>query len=242
MDSLWGLEKRSRKEKIMAVRLQKPRRKGPTTVSFDPEAFLGRIEAGKTTKDCGGKHVVFDQGDKADSVYYLTSGRVKLTVVSARGREAIVGILEEGSFFGEGCLAGQSLRMSTAITLQASVLTRVEKTTMVRVLRQEPEFSSLFIAYLLSRNVRIEEDLVDQLFNSSEKRLARILLLLAHYGKESKPEEVIPKISQETLASMVGTTRSRVSFFMNRFKKMGFIHYNGGMQVNKTLLSVVLRD
>jgi CRP/FNR family transcriptional regulator, cyclic AMP receptor protein len=220
----------------------KPMRKQRSTVPFDPEDFLGQIEAGKTTRDYRGKEVVFDQGDQADSVYYLSSGRVKLTVVSGRGKEAIVGLLEAGSFFGEGCLAGQALRMSTAITLQASVLTRVEKTTMVRVLRQEPEFSSLFIAYLLSRNVRIEEDLVDQLFNSSEKRLARILLLLAHYGKESKPETVIAKVSQEALAAMVGTTRSRVSYFMNRFKKMGFIHYNGGMQVNKTLLSVVLRD
>jgi CRP/FNR family cyclic AMP-dependent transcriptional regulator len=220
----------------------KPARKRPSALSFDPEAFLSRIEAGKTTRDYRSKQVIFDQGDEADSVYYVSSGRVKITVVSARGKEAIVGLLEGGSFFGEGCLAGQALRMSTATTLQSSVLTRVAKATMVRVLRQEPEFSSLFIAHLLSRNVRIEEDLVDQLFNSSEKRLARILLLLAHYGKESKPETVIPKISQEALASMVGTTRSRVSFFMNRFKKMGFIRYNGTMQVNKTLLSVVLRD
>jgi CRP-like cAMP-binding protein len=185
---------------------------------------------------------VFAQGDPGDAVYFVEDGRVQLTVLSTRGKEAIVGVLERGSFFGEGCLAGQALRMATASTLQASSIVRVAKGTMVRVLHKEQEFAELFIAYLLSRNVRIEEDLVDQLFNSSEKRLARILLLLAHFGKEPKAETVIPKISQEALASMVGTTRSRVSFFMNRFKRMGFIQYNGGLQVNSALLSVVLRD
>ena len=211
-------------------------------LAFDPKAFLTRIEQGKTTREYRNKQVVFSQGDPADAVFFIRSGKVKLTVFSTRGKEAVVGVLERGSFFGEGCLAGQPLRMSTASAMQASTVVRVDKSTMVRVLHQEPEFAELFTAYLLSRNVRIEEDLVDQLFNSSEKRLARTLLLLAHFGKESRPETVIPKVSQETLAAMVGTTRSRVSYFMNRFRKLGFIHYNGGLQVNSALLTVVLRD
>jgi CRP/FNR family cyclic AMP-dependent transcriptional regulator len=211
-------------------------------VAFDPKAFLTRIESGKTTRDYRNKQLVFSQGDAADAVFYIQSGKVKLTVVSTRGKEAVIGVMERGSFFGEGCLAGQPLRMATASAIQAASIIRVDRSTMVRMLHQEPEFAELFTAYLLSRNVRIEEDLVDQLFNSSEKRLARILLLLAHFGKESKPESVIPKVSQETLAAMVGTTRSRVSYFMNRFRKMGFIHYNGGLQVHSALLTVVLRD
>lgn len=211
-------------------------------VGFDPKAFLTRIETGKTTREYRSRQLVFSQGDTADAVFYLQSGKVKLTVVSSRGKEAVIGVLERGSFFGEGCLAAQPLRMSTASAIQPSSVVRVSKSTMVRTLRKEPEFSELFIAYLLSRNVRIEEDLVDQLFNSSEKRLARTLLLLAHFGKESRPESVIPKVSQETLAAMVGTTRSRVSFFMNRFRKLGFIHYNGGLQVHSALLTVLLRD
>jgi len=211
-------------------------------LAFDPKAFLTRIEQGKTTREYRNKQVVFSQGDPADAVFFIRSGKVKLTVFSTRGKEAVVGVLERGSFFGEGCLAGQPLRMSTASAIQASNVVRVDKSTMVRVLHQEPEFAELFTAYLLSRNVRIEEDLVDQLFNSSEKRLARILLLLAHFGKEPRPETVIPQISQETLAAMIGTTRSRVSHFMNRFRKMGFIHYNGGLQVHPGLLTVVLRD
>ena len=211
-------------------------------LAFDPKTFLTRIEKGKTTREYRNKQLVFSQGDAADAVFYIQSGKVKLTVVSTRGKEAVIGVLERGSFFGEGCMAGQPLRMATASAIQASSIVRVDRTTMVRLLHQEPEFSELFTAYLLSRNVRIEEDLVDQLFNSSEKRLARILLLLAHFGKESRPESVIPKVSQETLAAMVGTTRSRVSHFMNRFRKMGFIHYNGGLQVHSGLLTVVLRD
>jgi CRP-like cAMP-binding protein len=211
-------------------------------VAFDPNAFLTRIETGKTTREYRNRQLVFSQGDAADAVFYLQSGKVKLTVVSSRGKEAVIGVLERGSFFGEGCLAAQSLRMSTASAIQPSSIVRVGKSTMVRTLHREPEFAELFIAYLLSRNVRIEEDLVDQLFNSSEKRLARTLLLLAQFGKESRPETVIPKVSQETLAAMVGTTRSRVSFFMNRFRKLGFIHYNGGLQVHSALLTVVLRD
>jgi CRP-like cAMP-binding protein len=211
-------------------------------LAFDPKTFLTKIESGKTTRAYKSKQVVFAQGDAADAVFFIQSGRVKLTVVSTRGKEAVIGVLEAGSFFGEGSLAGQPLRMSTASVIQASSIVRVGRSTMVRMLHQEPQFAELFTAYLLSRNVRIEEDLVDQLFNSAEKRLARILLLLAHFGKESRPETVIAPVSQETLAAMVGTTRSRVSHFMNRFREMGFIHYNGGLQVHSALLTVVLRD
>jgi len=212
-------------------------------LSFDAQAFLTRIESGKTTREYRNKQIVFSQGDPADAVFFVESGKVKLTVVSTRGKEAVIGVLERESFFGEGCLAGQPLRMATASAIQGSSVVRVAKSTMVEWLHREPEFAELFTAYLLSRNVRIEEDLVDQLFNSSEKRLARILLLLAHFGKESRPEVVIPKVSQETLAAMVGTTRSRVSYFMNRFRKMGFIEYNaGGLEVHSALLTVVLRD
>ena len=217
-------------------------RKARVAPGFEPGLFLAKVGAGKTVREYRRKAVVFAQGDAADAVYYLESGKVKLTVVSTRGREAVIAILERGTFFGEGCLAGQPLRMSTANAMPAATVVRVDKETTVRLLHQEPEFAELFIAYLLSRNVRIEEDLVDQLFNSSEKRLARILLLLAHFGKDTKPETVVPKVSQETLAAMVGTTRSRVSHFMNRFRKMGFIHYNGGLQVHSGLLTVVLRD
>jgi CRP/FNR family transcriptional regulator, cyclic AMP receptor protein len=212
------------------------------TLAFDPKVLLNKVGTGKSTRSYRTKQLVFAQGDAGDAVFYLQSGKVQLTVVSTRGKEAVIGVLEPGSFFGEGCLAGQPLRMATANAMQATTLVRVAKRTMVRLLHREPEFAEHFIAYLLSRNVRIEEDLVDQLFNSSEKRLARILLLLAHFGKESRPETVIPKISQDTLAGMVGTTRSRVSFFMNRFRKLGFIHYNGGLQVHSALLTVVLRD
>ena len=213
-----------------------------TSLTFDPKALLTRIDNGKTNRDYRSNQVVFAQGDTADAVFYIQTGKVKLTVVSTRGKEAVIGVLERGSFFGEGCLAAQPLRMSTASAIQPTSIVRVSKIAMVRLLHEDPEFAELFIAYLLSRNVRIEEDLVDQLFNSSEKRLARILLLLAHFGKDSRPETVIPKVSQETLAAMVGTTRSRVSYFMNRFRKLGFIHYNGGLQVHSALLTVVLRD
>jgi len=211
-------------------------------LAFDPTVFLTKIDSGKSTREYRSKQIVFAQGDPADAVFFIQTGKVKLTVVSARGKEAVIGVLERGSFFGEGCLAGQLLRMSTASAIQGSSIMRVGKITMVRLLHRDPEFAELFIAHLLSRNARIEEDLVDQLFNSSEKRLARILLLLAHFGKEPRPEFVIPKVSQETLAAMVGTTRARVSYFMNRFRKLGFIEYNGGVQVHSGLLSVVLRD
>jgi CRP/FNR family cyclic AMP-dependent transcriptional regulator len=208
----------------------------------DPHALLAKIEGGKTTRDYRNKEAVFSQGDTADAVFFIQSGKVKLTVVSARGKEAVVGVLERGSFFGEGCLSGQPLRMATASAIQPTSIVRVGRSTMAGMLHRQPEFADVFIAYLLSRNARIEEDLVDQLFNSSEKRLARILLLLAHFGEGSQPQAVIPKVSQETLAAMVGTTRSRVSFFMNRFKRKGFISDDGGLHVNSTLLTVVLRE
>jgi len=211
-------------------------------LTFDPKAFLGKVEKGKTTSEYRNKQVVFSQGDVADAVFFIQTGQVTLTVISARGKEAVIGVLERGSFFGEGCLAGQPIRMATATATDTSRITRVARNVMLRMIHREPEFAEVFITYLLSRNARIEEDLVDQLFNSSEKRLARILLLLAHFGKEPRPEKVLPKVSQETLAAMVGTTRARVSFFMNRFRKLGFIHYNGGLQVHSALLTVVLRD
>ena len=185
---------------------------------------------------------IFSQGDIADAVFYVQTGKVKLTVVSKTGKEATVGILGDGDFFGEGSLAGQALRMGSATALTDCAVLRIDKKAMMEALHREHEFSDMFVAYLLARNIRYEEDLVDQLFNSSEKRLARILLLLAHFGKEGVPETVVPKISQETLAEMVGTTRARVSFFMNRFRKLGFIHYNGGLQVHSSLLNIVLND
>jgi CRP-like cAMP-binding protein len=218
------------------------KKRGPRkAVAFDPQVFLTKVRNARTIRAYRTKQVVFTQGDPADAVFYVQSGRVKLTVLSAHGREAVIALLDPGGFFGEGCLAGQPLRMSTASAIQPTTLIRVPKETMMGLLRREPAFAELFIAYLLSRNVRIEEDLVDQLFNSSEKRLARLLLLLAHFGKDPKLEPVVPKVSQETLAAMIGTTRSRVSYFMNRFRKMGLIHYNGGLHVHRALLTVVLR-
>jgi CRP/FNR family cyclic AMP-dependent transcriptional regulator len=188
------------------------------------------------------KQRIFAQGDTADAVFYVQTGKVTLTVVSQTGKEATIGILGDGHFFGEACLLGQPLRMLTATAMADCAVLRIDKKAMMEALHREHEFSDMFVAYLLARNIRYEEDLVDQLFNSSEKRLARILLLLAHFGKEGTPETVVPKISQEMLAEMVGTTRSRVSFFMNRFRKLGFIHYNGGLQVHSSLLNVVLHD
>ena len=209
---------------------------------FDPKAFLSKADGGKTITEYKGRQIVFSQSDPADSIFYIQKGKIKLTVVSTQGKEAVVAILGEGAFFGEGCLAGQQVRMATAIAMAECTIVRVDKEAAIRVLHDEPAFSELFLSYVLSRNIRIEEDLVDQLFNSSEKRLARVLLLLANYGKESKPEPVIAKISQETLAEIIGTTRSRVSFFMNRFRKLGFIRYNGGLHVHSSLLNVVLHD
>jgi CRP-like cAMP-binding protein len=209
---------------------------------FDAKAFLAKVGAGKTHTDHPKNHQIFAQGDAATAIFYIQKGKVKLTVVSKQGKEAVIALLGEGDFFGEGCLAGQSLRMSTVTTMTESSIVRVEKAATVRILRDEPAFSEMFLRYLLGRNIRIEEDLVDHLFNSSEKRLARVLLLLANFGKEGKPDTVIPKISQETLAEIIGTTRSRVNFFMNKFRKMGFIAYNGHLEVHSSLLNVVLHD
>jgi CRP/FNR family cyclic AMP-dependent transcriptional regulator len=209
---------------------------------FNPKTFLTIVGNGKKILKSRKKQKIFSQGDAADAVFYISGGKVKLTVVSAKGKEAVVAILGRGDFLGEACLAGQQVRMATATCMEDSEIVQVDKKTMIRVLHEKPVFSELFMSYLLSRNIRIEEDLVDQLFNSSEKRLARLLLLLAHFGKEGKPEHITPKISQETLAEMVGTTRSRISFFMNKFRKMGLIDYNGGLQVHSSLLSIVLHD
>ena len=210
---------------------------------FDLKAFLATIGEGRRFVFVPKKQAIFAQGDPSDAVFYIQTGKVKLTVVSNDGKEATIGILSEGDFFGEGCLAAQSRRMGSATALTDAAVLRIEKSAMMRVLHREHTLSDMFVAYLLARHIRYEEDLVDQLFNSSEKRLARILLLLAHFGKEGTPETVVPKIGQETLAEMVGSTRSRVSFFMNRFRKLGFIDYNSeGLQVHSSLLNVVLHD
>src|SRR4051812_35686628 len=209
---------------------------------FDPSMLLAKLDSGHTVRHYRDKQAIFAQGNLADAVLYIQKGRAKITVVSKRGKEAVIAVLQKGDFFGEGCLAAQPLRISTATAMQSLTAIRIDKKMMVGLWQREPEFAEMFIAYLLSRNIRIEEDLVDQLFNSSEKRLARLLLLLAHYGKDSKPETVIPKMSQETLAEMIGTTRSRVSYFMNKFRKLGFIEYNGTLHVHSALLTVILRD
>jgi CRP-like cAMP-binding protein len=214
----------------------------PDQHAFDPQAFLAKIGAGRTIMPCQQQHPIFKQGEASDAVFYIQDGQVKLSVVSAQGKEAVIALLEAEAFFGEGCLAGQPLRMATATALTDCTLMRIEKPAMLRVLHAEPAFSALFMAYLLSRNSRIEADLIDQLFNSSEKRLARVLLLLAHFGKEGKAEPVIPHISQETLAEMIGTTRSRVSFFLNKFRRLGFIDYNGHLRVHSSLLNILLHD
>jgi CRP/FNR family transcriptional regulator, cyclic AMP receptor protein len=210
---------------------------------FDPRQFLATIGEGRKAVAFPKKQTIFAQGDRADAVFYIQAGKVRLTVVSKIGKEATLGILGEGQFFGEGSLAGQTLRMGSATAMTDCELLRIEKKAMMEALHREHEFSDLFVAYLLARNIRYEEDLVDQLFNSSEKRLARLLLLLAHFGKEGAPEAVIPKISQETLADMIGTTRSRVSFFMNRFRELGFLDYGeSGLKVHSSLLNIVLHD
>ena len=229
-------QRKLQQRKLMSPRAAKKSR------NFDPHAFLATIGEGRKLLLIPKKHGIFAQGDTADAVFYLQTGKVKLTVVSNEGKEATIGILGHGYFFGEACLVGQPLRMLTAAAMTDCAILRIDKKAMMEALHREHELSDLFVAYLLARNIRYEEDLVDQLFNSSEKRLARILLLLAHFGKEGKPESVVPKISQEMLAEMIGTTRSRVSFFMNRFRKLGFIHYNGGLQVHSSLLNVVLHD
>jgi CRP-like cAMP-binding protein len=209
---------------------------------FDLKTFLSTIDGGRTIATAPKKHTIFAQGDSANSVFYIQKGRVRLTVLSSSGKEATIGVLNEGDFFGEGCLAGQPLRMCSATAMTDCTVMRIDKKSMMDVIHRERAFSDMFVAYVLTRNIRYEEDLVDQLFNSSEKRLARILLLLAHFGKDGRPEVAIPKISQETLAEMVGTTRGRVNFFMNRFRKLGFVRYNGGLEVHPSLLNVVLHD
>ena len=209
---------------------------------FDPEAFLAKADGGVMISKYRKGQVVFAQGEPADSVFYIREGRVKIAVVSEQGKEAIVAFLKAGDFIGEGCLTGRPRRVSTATAWEDAVITRADKSTMVRLLRDEPNFSELFMAHLLARTLRVEEDLVDQLFNSSEKRLARALLLLANFGKEGKHEPVIAKVSQETLADMIGTTRSRVSHFMNKFRELGYIHYNGDLEVHSSLLDAVLHE
>ncbi|HTV66761.1 MAG TPA: Crp/Fnr family transcriptional regulator [Bryocella sp.] len=214
---------------------------GPTA-AFDPRRFLAKLYAGKAIRPYQRDEIVFSQGAVADAVFWILSGDVKLTVVSHAGKEAVIAILPEGSFFGEGCLAGQPYRMETATAMQHASVVRIAKEAMITLLHQEAEFAAGFTAYLLSRHTRMEQDLLDQLFNSSEKRLARLLLLMAHYGHESEPLPVIAKISHETLAEMIGTTRSRVTFFMNRFRKRGFIDYNHGMHVHHSLLKILLDE
>ena len=209
---------------------------------FDSIVLLSKVGVGKTLVQCRQGENIFTQGDAADAVFYLQSGKVKLTVTSWRGKEAVIALLKPDSFFGEGCLNGQLRRLATASALTDASAMRIAKKEMVRLLRTQPAFAARFLSYLLDRNSRIEEDLVDQLFNSSEKRLARVLLLLANFGKEHTPEPIVPRINQEMLAEMVGTTRSRVSFFMNKFRKLGFIEYNDTLEVHQSLLNVVLRD
>jgi CRP-like cAMP-binding protein len=210
--------------------------------TFNPQTFFNQAGNGKTTLKIPKKQVLFSQGDTTDAVFYVQAGKVKLIVVSPQGKEAVIAILEPGSFFGEGCLAGQLVHLATATAVDDASIVRIDKQSMLRLLLDDRTFSALFLTYMLGRNIRIQEDLVDQLFNSSEKRLARILLLMAHFGKEGRPEVVIPKISQETLAEMIGTTRSRVSFFMTKFKKMGLIHYDSGLHVHSSLFNIVLHD
>ena len=212
------------------------------TANVDAQLFLAKVGQGKTSLVFPKKLTIFSQGDAAEAVFYIEAGKVKLTVVSQQGKEAVIAIVERGAFFGESCLAGQTIRTMTATAVEECNLVRIDKEAMGRVLHEEPAFTELFMGYLLARTIRIEEDLVDHLFNSSEKRLARALLLLAHFGKDGQPETVITKISQETLAEMIGTTRSRVSFFMNKFRKLGFIDYNGEVHVHSSLLNVVLHD
>ncbi len=209
---------------------------------FDPKEFLAQVGGGRTIAKYQKNQKIFSQGEAADSVFYLQKGKVKVTIVSQHGKEAVIAILGKDEFCGEGCLAGQKLRIATASAMTDCEIMRIEKEAIIQALRDQPTFSEMFLAHLLLRTIRVEEDLVDQLFNSSEKRLARALLLLANFGKEGRPETVIAKVSQETLAEMIGTTRSRVSFFMNKFRKLGFIRYNGTIEVHSSLLSVVLSD
>jgi CRP/FNR family cyclic AMP-dependent transcriptional regulator len=210
--------------------------------SFDPQAFLATVGVARTITQCPKDYKIFSQGDPSDAVFYIQEGKVKLKVKSKQDKEAVIAILGTGDFLGEACLIGHTVCLATATTIAPTYILRIEKKEMLRVLHEERRFSDFFLPYMLSRNVRIQEDLVDQLFNSSEQRLARTLLLLAHYGKEGAPETIVPEINQETLAGMVGTTRSRVSFFMNKFKKLGLIDYKDGLRVHKSLLNIALHD
>jgi CRP/FNR family transcriptional regulator, cyclic AMP receptor protein len=214
----------------------------PTKDVFDPQAFLAKVGTGKTVSIYQKDQIVFSQGEVADTIFYIQKGGVKIVVLSDQGKEAVVGILEPGQFFGEGCMNGHALRIGTSTATEESLITAITKSAMIAALHDEPKFSELFVAYLLTRNSRVEDDLIDQLFNSSEKRLARLLLLLAKFGKEGSPTPISPNISQETLAEMIGTTRSRVSFFMNKFRKLGLISYNGKIEVHNSLLDAVLRE
>jgi len=228
--------------KIIRSRAVKSQRKSAQKPAFDAQAFLDSAGVARKVTEFPRNEIIYSQGDPAKDVLYVQKGGVRLSVVNGAGKEAVVAILGPGNFFGEGCLTGQPIRIGTATAVTPTTALVIEKKEMIRVLHSEHAFSDRFITYMLSRNIRIEEDLVDQLFNSSEKRLARTLLLLARYGEEDKPQGLLPKIPQETLAEMVGTTRSRVNFFMNKFRKLGFIKYNGGLQINTSLLSVVLHD
>jgi CRP/FNR family cyclic AMP-dependent transcriptional regulator len=229
-------------EEVTISNNKRSKTKSMKKTEFDAQGFLDSAGVARKVKAFRRAELVYSQGDAAQSVMYLQEGGVKLSVVSESGKEAVVGILGPGDFFGEGCLAGQSIRMGTATTITPSTVLLIEKKEMFKVLHEQHALSDRFITFMLARNIRIEEDLVDQLFNSSEKRLARTLLLLARYGKEDRPHGVLPKVSQEVLAEMIGTTRSRVNFFMNKFRKLGFIKYNGGLQINTSLLSVVLHE
>jgi CRP/FNR family transcriptional regulator, cyclic AMP receptor protein len=226
----------------VVIRGRAPAMKRKAKLPFDPKLFLSKVNGGRRISDYRKDQIVYRQGDPADAVFYIQSGKVKKTVVSEQGKEAVIAILGASDFFGEGCLAGEALRLATVSALTKCVIARISRADITRVIHEEPAFAELFISHLLARNSRVEEDLVDQLFNSSEKRLARTLLLLANFGKESRPEPIIAKVSQETLAEMIGTTRSRVSFFMNKFRKLGLIDYNGDIQIHSSLLNVVLRD
>jgi len=228
--------------RLMPLEVKHLSMKSGAKLPFNPKAFLAEASGGKTISQFRYDQVIFSQGDLADSVFYIINGRVKLSVVSDFGKEAVVAVLGADEFCGEGCLAGQPLRMATATAMTDCEIMRIEKAALIRVLHDEPAFSEMFVEHLLARTIRVEEDLVDQLFNSSEKRLARALLLLANFGKEGRPEPVIAKVSQETLAEMIGTTRSRVSYFMNKFRRLGFIEYNGHLEVHSSLLNVVLHD
>lgn len=237
-----SLDRRVRNDTGDKLAVSEGRRRHLSSPFFNPHTYLDRPGSGKTLLNWPKKHTIFAQGDKANAVYFLLTGKVKLTVLSDQGKEAVVAILGPGQFFGEQCLTGQLVRTATATVLEDARILRIAQQTMIRMLQEEPSFSAFFLKYLLSHSLRVEEDLVDQLFNSSEKRLARVLLLLANFGKKGKPQPTLPHVNQDMLADMIGTTRPRVNFFMNKFRKLGFVDYNGILRVNSSLLNVVLHD